>query len=409
MKALTDSLLPGQPCLPLQKSGVIGPVAAPLHFTLDGNDELERRLAGVCKTIMAGLRGLIPSHRLQAVLLGGGYGRGEGGVMRTGEDEHPYNDLEFYVCLRGNRHLNERLYHLPLEVLGEILTPMAGAEIEFKIISLAELRPSRISMFSYDLLMGHRWLLGHEGLILGFAHHRIADKIPPSEATRLLMNRCSGLLFAQERLERDEFTAADADFVQRNMAKAELAFGDALLTAHGQYHWSCQERHLRLQRLVPAQPLPWLEDVRAHHAAGVKFKLHPERSTASRAVLQMQQREVVALGLKVWLWQEKRRLGADFTSASDYAGNRLNKCPETRRHRNLLVNIKIGGLRSLFKFDSFRHPRERVFRALCILLWGHTARVLPPPPDRPDTALLASTSPFTDLVASYKALWQRVN
>ena len=50
--------------------------------------------------------------------------------------------------------------------------------------------------------------------------------------------------------------ADDADFVGRNLAKDQLAFGDVLLTAHGQYHWSCQERHRRLECLdVPS--LPW--------------------------------------------------------------------------------------------------------------------------------------------------------
>jgi hypothetical protein len=406
MITFTETSFPRRTHASLRENEPVNPAAAQLRFTLDGNDALEKHLAGICDTIMTGIRGLIPSHRLQAVLLGGGYGRGEGGVMRTSEGQRPYNDLEFYVCLRGNRHLNERRHHLPLEVLGEILTPMAGAEVEFKIISLDELRRSRVSMFSHDLLMGHRWLLGHPGLLFDLTHHEVAREIPSSEATRLLMNRCTGLLFAQERLERGAFTAADADFVHRNIAKAELAFGDAVLTAHRQYHWSCLERHRRLQKLIPDEPLSWLDDVRLCHATGLQFKLHPERSTASRAVLQAQQNAVVALGLKVWLWQEKRRLGANFTCVSDYAWGRLNKCPETSRHRNLLVNLKIGGLRSLFKFNSFRHPREKALHAMALLLWH---RPVPPPMDGPGVVPFSLTAYFTDLVSSYKALWQRVN
>lgn len=366
-----------------------GPAPSPPRFTLDGNDKLESRLARTCGTVMAGIRGLIPSHRLRAVLLGGGYGRGEGGVLRNGEGDRPYNDLEFYVCLRGNRHLNELRHHLPMEVLGEILTLMEGIEIEFKIISLAELRRSRVSMFSHDLLMGHRLLWGDAGLLSGLNAHRIAEEIPGYEATRLLMNRCSGLLFAQERLEHVEFTAADADFVCRNIAKAELAFGDAVLAAHGQYHWSCRERHRRLQRLIPAKPLSWLDEVRTRHAEGLIFKLHPERSAASRAVLLLRQKAVVALGLKVWLWQEGRRLDVSFASAGDYAKSKINKCPETSSLRNLFVNFKIGGFGSLFRFNPFRHPRQSVLHALGLLLWEPGAR----PPD---------------LVGCYKALWQRV-
>ncbi len=407
MIAFARPSLPPRPLSAQRTNGSIGPVTAPLRFTLDGSDELEGFLADICKTVMAGLRGLIPPDRLQAVLLGGGYGRGEGGVMGTPEGDRPYNDLEFYVCLRGNRHLNEWRHRLPLEVLGEILTPMAGVEIEFKIISLAELRKSRISMFSYDLLMGHRWLAGHGGLLLGFAHHRIADRIPLSEAIRLLMNRCSGLLFADERLKRDEFTAADADFVERNIAKAELAFGDAVLAAHGQYRWSCEERHRRLMRLSPAFPPQWLNEVRASHAAGLKFKLRPHRSAEARAALRERHAAAVSLGLRVWLWLEEQRLGSPFATARDYAESPVNKCPETSRLRNLLVNLKTFGVRSLFSLNPFRHPRDRALRALSLLLWdpaagsGTAQKDLSSPP--------CSASPPRGLVASYRTLWRSVN
>ncbi|PYL00604.1 MAG: hypothetical protein DME19_04505, partial [Verrucomicrobia bacterium] len=82
-----------------------------------------------------------------------------------------------------------------------------------------------------------------------------AERIPLCEATRLLMNRCSGLLFARERLECAEFSPVDADFVERNLAKAQLAFGDAVLTAFGRYHWSCLERHKRLKSLKMPEAL----------------------------------------------------------------------------------------------------------------------------------------------------------
>jgi len=73
------------------------------------------------------------------VLLGGGYGRGEGGVLRGPAGDRPYNDLEFDVAIKGNRHLNAFRYHRRLEVLGEILSHLADVEVEFKITSLARL------------------------------------------------------------------------------------------------------------------------------------------------------------------------------------------------------------------------------------------------------------------------------
>src|ERR1019366_7509077 len=124
------------------------------RFTLDGDDALEQHLERACARVLSGIRGLVPPGKLEAVLLGGGYGRGEGGVLRGPAGDRPYNDLEFYVAIRGNRHLNEIRFHRRLEVLGEILTHLADVEVEFKVTSLEELAARPVSMFSYDLVAG---------------------------------------------------------------------------------------------------------------------------------------------------------------------------------------------------------------------------------------------------------------
>ena len=144
--------------------------------------------------------------------------------------------------MRGPDCLNERRYQAALHSLGERLSSLAGVEVEFKILSLEKLRGSSASMFYYDLVMGHHRLWGAESLLADCAHHCAAERIPLAEATRLLMNRCSGLLFAREQLFREPFPLEAADFVGRNHAKAQLALGDVVLTAHQQYHWSCRER-----------------------------------------------------------------------------------------------------------------------------------------------------------------------
>ena len=212
------------------------------RFTIDGSIELEDHLVRICEKVLHGVLRVAPAERLEALFLGGGYGRGEGGVLETAAGHKPYNDLEFYVCLRGPDRFNERRYQAPLHDLGEKLSPFAGVDVEFKILSLHKLRHSPPSMFYYDLVVRHHRLWGIESSLAGCDHHRSSERIPLAEATRLLMNRCSGLLFAREQLRRERFTPEEADFVGRNHAKAQLALGDVILTAQGQYHWSCRER-----------------------------------------------------------------------------------------------------------------------------------------------------------------------
>jgi len=356
------------------------------RFTCDGSDALEQHLSKTCERVADGIRKLLPSETFTGLLLGGGYGRGEGGVLRTCSGDKPYNDLEFYVFIRGALLLAERRWRGALHELGESLSPEAGLEVEFKLMTNAKLRRSEPTMFYYDLVMGNRRVVGDESLLAGCEHHRDAAKIPLHEAARLLMNRCSGLLYAAERLSRKTFGAEEADFVGRNIAKAQLALGDVLLTARGQYHWSCRERHRRLESLA-FENAAWREPMLRHHAAGMEFKLHPIRSEATRDALAAQHAELKELARSLWLWLESRRLGTAFGSVREYAEHPAAKCPETSPLKNLLVTARAFGLSSV----STQYPRERLLRTLPVLLWE------PPPED------------FGGAVAKYAELWNRFN
>jgi len=369
------------------------------RFTIDGSDALESHLAATCETVLVGVKSLVPATQLDGVLLGGGYGRGEGGVLKAPAGDQPYNDLEFYVFLRGNSILAERKFRLPLHELGERLSPAAGLEVEFKVFTLGKLRRSTPSMFYYDLVAGHRWQLGEDALLAGCEHHQDAANIPLHEATRLLMNRCSGLLYAAERLTRKVFGEAEADFVGRNLAKAQLAFGDVLLAASAQYHWSCRERHARLAESSGMENLPLVELTR-HHADGVKFKLHPARSMESRDTLAARHAELSVLGRQLWLWLEAKRLNRKFATPRDYADTDIFLCPETSALRNRLVNLRAFGAGGLV---CTRYPRERLLRSLALLLWEQNEF------ERVRLELRTTAPDFSGLVCAYENLWRQFN
>jgi hypothetical protein len=366
---MTATLNALQTVAPASENGFPAHPGQTRRFTLDGSDALEDHLACLCKKALAGVHKIIPSGKLDALVLGGGYGRGEGGVLKTGNSDQPYNDLEFYVFLRGNRLWNEHQFDRALRGLGERLSPEASLHVEFKVDSLARLRRSPVTMFSYDLVSGHHIVAGNRLIFRGCEHHLDSSKIPLAEATRLMMNRCSGLLFAREKLACEPFSVNDADFVYRNIAKAKLAFGDAVLAVSGRYHWSCLERRERLQKFSPPEFLPWLDEVRQFHADGAEFKLHPRQVPIHQGELASELAEITALGLQIWLWLENRRLGSRFESLFDYTLSPINKCPGTNPWRNFLLNVKVFGPAIFWQANRCRHPRERVLNALSLLLW----------------------------------------
>lgn len=375
------------------------------RYTVDGSDALERHLADACDKVLAGVRRLIPASILEGLLLGGGYGRGEGGVLKTPAGDRPYNDLEFYVFVRGNPVLSERRYRRPLHLLGEELSREAGLDVEFKVLTLRKLSRSAPSMFFYDLLAGHRWQLGDDSLLSGCEHLRDPARIPLHEATRLLMNRCSGLIFSAERLARKSFGPAEADYVARNLAKAQLAFGDVVLAARGQYHWSCRERGVRLLSLAIPDLLPGPELIR-HHAAGVAFKLHPVRSTEPRETLATRHHELSALGRRLWLWLERERLNLPFESIREYAFSPANLCPESWALRNWLLNIRTFRGRGL---TCVTYPRQRLLQALALLLWEPELSSANALLSRLQSLLQTQEVQMSGWISAYERLWARFN
>ena len=377
------------------------------RFTLDGDDALEARLAGFCR--LAGEEvARVTGGDLDALVLGGGYGRGEGGVLSSAGGDQPYNDLEFFVLLRGPVPLSERRHGNALHDLGHRLSAPIGIEVEFKITSLDKLRRDPTTMFTYDLVCGHRVVAGPDNVLDPCARHRDAARIPLHEATRLLMNRCSGLLFAKERLGRSTFGEADADFTGRNIAKARLALGDVVLAALGRYHWSCRERHRRLAAAAGAGLPPALETkVAEWHQTGVEFKLHPCRSAATREQLAVEREAVAAGAWEVWRWLETRRLARPADSPGSYADDPGNKCPETFWLKNAAIRLRAFGMHGLLAGDRFRYPREGLLRTLPVLLWDEqefatrAAAV--------SRWLGAEVAIWHDAVAAYERLWARFN
>jgi len=264
-------------------------------------------------------------------------------------------------------------------------------------------------MFSYDLVSGHRILFGGENIFTGCEHHLSAANIPPAETTRLLFNRCTGLLLAKELLKKRELSADDADFIGRNLAKAQLALGDVMLAQAGKYHWNCLKRNEALNELTDGPP--WLTDVRRYHAMGVDFKLHPKRIVKSLEEFKAEHEQISQVANRVWLWLEGRRLNRSFETAREYAMSDISKCdsPAERRHsqawRNVLLNARTFGAKGVLD-KAMRYPRERLLNALPLLLWEEPLNDLRVKYFL-QKELRTAASDWQGFVTAYKAVWPK--
>lgn len=186
---------------------------------------------------------------LAGVVLGGGYGRGEGGVKENGGLS---NDLDFFVIAEeGAGDGDAAAMGEALQSLGRKWSGTLGVDVDFTPKAPARLRHDRERLMVQELVRGYRDVWGVPGERL-FAKIplREARELPWTEAVRLLANRGVGLLLAREPWR-------GADFVARNIAKCVLGAGDARLIARGGYRWRAVDREAALGEARYGAALAW--------------------------------------------------------------------------------------------------------------------------------------------------------
>ena len=226
---------------------------------------LDRALAGIAADI-----GALKLPGLRAVVLGGGYGRGEGGVLHTASGDALYNDLDFFVFSSGaGRALRDRIDRALRELAGP-WTEKLGVAVDFgPVKNCGALKKVASTLMFQELLRGWKPVWGTPELAR-WIPAREPRELPFSEAARLLLNRGMGLVFAGEYLKKGN---PDADFIVRNMNKALLGAGDALLIASGEYRWRGEERAEHFRSWAAREKLP-AEYVSSYEKA-FRYKLEP--------------------------------------------------------------------------------------------------------------------------------------
>jgi hypothetical protein len=200
-----------------------------------------------------------------SLVLGGGYGRGEGGVMKGNDGPGFSNDLDYFLF--DDQPADPRLLEWCREIERRESEEL-GIDVEIKSLRADSIGdPSRSMMFA-DLVAGHVVVAG-DATFLEILRERLDfSQIEPAEATRLLWNRGSGMFFSRCRMGKSD----GMKFVIRNHAKLKLALGDSWLCLNGLYTSKCRERALRLDSCELPPGIPAL---RKWHSEAVDFKFHP--------------------------------------------------------------------------------------------------------------------------------------
>ena len=211
--------------------------------------------------------------RLLGVVLGGGYARGEGGVVDAeGSAPRLSNDLDFYVVAEdGASPADLAAIAAELRPVSEKWTARLGVDVDFSPPKTPwRIRHDEERLMIQELVHGYCDVAGRPGAeLFRDVARRDPSALPAMEAVRLLVNRGAGLLLAAEAAKSSPvsdsssepsnlrtFEPSNGDEA-RNINKAILGCGDARLIARGGYRWRAEERAEALGEPLYAAAVAW--------------------------------------------------------------------------------------------------------------------------------------------------------
>ncbi|MDK2972917.1 MAG: hypothetical protein PWP23_2672 [Candidatus Sumerlaeota bacterium] len=329
------------------------------HFATHGSQAFNDWMEDVTARLAREVEGVLGAN-LVALVLGGGYGRGEGGVVTAEGTEKPYNDLDFTLIVNDK----SALPMAELDAIRHRYEKEIGIDVDFS----RPLTPNDVRHWPHwlmwvDLLEGHRVVAGKPDALASLAPPSLREPLPLIEGVRLMLNRGAGLLWAM-RILRGAEAAPDADFVRRNYHKCALAMGDMLVIAHGRHRTLYQGRSENLRALAAENADVARFGVQELYDAALRFRLEPARTEEGK----YDEEDLCELARRwgsILVYAETKRTGRSFATIDEYVAWKGLREPEqsapAQWPRNLVRNAQLGVL-------SWQYPRERLYRTLPVLL-----------------------------------------
>ena len=313
---------------------------------------------------------------IDAIVLVGGFGRGEGGVILENGRFRPVNDFDIVVIVsKGYVRIRKR-YARQLQELSKKLAPLCGVkQIDIGISHPLRFRFAPNLVESYEVRNGYRVLWGDVNL-KQLMPSLPAAKLPLLDGAIYFLSRGSGLLIpALYFLPDGKVLPKYRENFQIEIDKACMAMGDALLLLKKSYHFSYMMRLRRLEKMDMSY-VPEGETIKTWYIDAVERKLQPQFSWSGDKIMVRQWFSVRDVFSKFFLWFEGIRLGRPFKNWTEYSIFVVKHVRDPFRDR-LRRWVRIGlrsGLFSYLRKDGWnilwRHSRAFKWATMPMVLFS---------------------------------------
>lgn len=311
---------------------------------------------------------LIPPKHLVAVVMIGGYARGEGGYWIEAGKVRAYNDYDYFVIFKDCSTAKRSAYQAELARLALELEAIVGVEVDFFPLVVEQISSLPRTLMNTEMRAGHKVILGDVNVLAKMPPYALSE-VPLIEFKRLMLNRGVLLLMNQQALLKnigedrgrdrvqDRNQDWDKDQFLKYLNKAILACGDAFLHSVDRYHLSYLEKLKRIQALE----MDGLTDLKVHYARAVNHKLHPQ-------VPDIDKDQLIALNFEiVQLWHRHYQRLIRLIENQDSI---TMQSQVVTSGRNMLINLRDVFRKGDWKRarNWFEYPREQLYRSLPELL-----------------------------------------
>ncbi|MEA2012949.1 MAG: hypothetical protein U9O87_07730, partial [Verrucomicrobiota bacterium] len=250
-----------------------------LKYTVYGDSAFDKKIDGDMKLISETVLAGVDKNDITALILGGGYGRGEGGVISHDGKMQLYNDYDFFVItenvsMQRRNELNRELYEI-----SEGLTEKIGIDVDFgPAVNKSRIPKTTFTMMWYELKNGHYVIYGNKNLLKDIPDYD-GKNMPISEAASLLLNRGVGLMLARNKLAKNP-QKNELEFAERNIYKALMACGDSFLISEKKFIYSYQKRQALLND-CKQEGIIAKYNFKKHYSDSIDYKLRPPYQPSS--------------------------------------------------------------------------------------------------------------------------------
>lgn len=298
-----------------------------MKYTIFDNIIVDQKIDEHMNIIVKELINILGSN-LYAIILTGGFGRGEGSVLISTEGPiRIINDYDFEIVYKPTfGEMASKIYMKTkyAKALSKLETKLSKKinikQLDFTLRSLSDYTSNNIPRLAdYDTKYGHIILYGNDPTLLMPDFE--ASNIPAFEGSWLLRNRGIGLLLAYFYLNRDnkpDCQATDNFYIEIN--KALLAMGDALFIINKRYHHSYQRRLDTVDTLKSISFNRISELIELYKIAAT-HKLKPGNNTFDDYGTSELWHIVADLYIDLFTYYESKRLNIKFKNIEDYISN----------------------------------------------------------------------------------------